>query len=288
MTWERRSGTIGRYYFHSVKVDGKVIKKYIGRTGDPIAEVIAKGDSLNRAEATAAVAEVRSEQAQYRDLERLLIAIFAGVREVHDVTLVACGYRRRKGRLQAVKYRDSKSDRSDQSDEPLTREVFEHLSRRANRGDRDAADRLRQILRDHPEITRELGNVSKHVEQSLIGLIAGDNFVLNESVRLQAQELRSSLLDEATDATLEKLLIDQVVISWLDAEYTRLAAVQSQQFKQDAKFWEQRCERASDRYLTAVKELATLREILVRTAAVLPMSDVADERSQEVESPTTS
>ena len=284
MTWERRSGTTGRYYFHSVKVDGKVVKKYIGRTGDPVAEVIAKGDSLDRAEAAAAVAEVRFEQARYRNLEPLLIAFSAGVQEVNEITLLACGYRIRKGRLQAVMYRDSNPNRSDQDDEPLTRELFDHLARRANRGDRDAADRLRQILRDHPEITRELGNVSKHSEQSLIGLIAGDNFVLSESVRLEVEELRTSLLDEATDATLEKLLIDQVVISWLDAEYTRLAAVQPQQFKQDAKFWEQRHERANDRYLSAMKELATLREILVRTTSAITMSGVADERSQAGES----
>lgn len=282
MTWERRDGTKKRYYFRSQKVAGRVVKTYIGRASDAVVTLLARGDSLSRAEASAAVAQVRSEQAAHRDVERLVENLAYGVREAHRVALLACGYRRSRGRLQAVKYRAT-TPRSGVAPgaEPVTRELVEHLTRRANYGDRQAADRLRQILRANPEIWQEVGDLAKHAERCLIEMIAPGNLVLAESVRLQADRLRKSLLAEATDTALERLLIDDVVVTWMEAEYTRVAALQPQQYKQDARYWAQAHERADGRYKSAISELATLRGLLGRGNAVLPMTETLEEGWQE-------
>jgi hypothetical protein len=283
MTWERREGTRQRYYLRSRKVAGKVLKTYVGRASDAVVTLLARGDSLSRAEASAAVAEVRAEQAAHRDVERLLEDLTNGVREAQRVALLACGYRRTRGKLQAVKYRNTTIPRSDVASgtEPVTRELVDHLARRANYGDRQAADRLRQILRSSPDIWREVGDLAKHAERCLIELIAPGNLVLQESVRLQAEAMRKSLLAEATSTTLERLLIDHVIVGWLDVEYTRVAALQPQQFKQDARVWAQAHERADGRYKSALRELATLRGLLGHGNAVVPMPETLEEGLQE-------
>jgi len=266
MSWEQRKGTKRRYYLQSARVEGRVTKAYVGPAADPIVQVIAKRDALDRAAASAAVEQVRSEQARYRELERLLEVLAGQVQELQEVNLLACGYRWRKGGLQIVKYRDSRSPQSDEDvrEEPLTREQFEHLARRANRGDPQAAHRLQRVIQENPHVWRSIGDLSKDAERCLINLMADGNQVLSESVRLRAEELRISLLGEVIDATLERMLVDHIVICWLDVEYTRMATVQPQQFKQDARFWAKKHDRANKRYLAAIKELGTLREAAAR------------------------
>jgi hypothetical protein len=203
------------------------------------------------------------------------------MQRVQEINLLVSGYRRRNGRLQDVKFRNSKVPRNDRdhADEPLTRELFEHLAHRANRGDRQAADRLRRILRDHPEIWQQIGDLAQHVERYLIDLVAGVNVALAESVRQTTQQMRASLLDEATDTTLEALLIEHVVVCWLELYFARTAANQPQQHKGDARFWQQRQERAHKRYVSAIRELATIRELLGTSPNdVVPMPVLSDEQ----------
>ena len=92
---------------------------------------------------------------------------------------------------------------------------------------------------------REAGDLPRHAERSLIKLITDGNLVLSESVKFQAEQLRQSLRSEAGDEKLERLLIDHVVLCWLELHYVRTAAAQPQQHLCDSRFWEQRFERAS-------------------------------------------
>jgi hypothetical protein len=179
-----------------------------------------------------------------------------------------------------VRYKERTRPRNDQEggEERPTRELFEHLSWQANRGDREAAKRLRRILRANPDIWRSVGDLAEHLERSLIEQIARGNLVLGECVRLKAEEMRAALLAEATDEKLERLLIDELVVSWLEEKYAGMAAIQPQQFKRDARFWEQRYERAKTRYQTAIKELAALRNLVAHVGGIVPKPDVTEGR----------
>jgi hypothetical protein len=167
----------------------------------------------------------------------------------------------------------------------VTRELVDHLARRANYGDGQAADRLRQIIRANPDIWQNVGDLAMHAERCLIEMIARGNVVLEESVRLQVDKLRKSLLAEATSATLERLLIEHVVVSWLEVEFTRVAALQPQQFQQDNRFWSQRHERADARYMSAIRELATVRGLLGHGTAVVPFPEHVDKDGREAAGP---
>ena len=215
MSWENRAGSRRKYYCRSIRVDGRVTREYIGRAADPVVQFIAQGDALGRAAAAAAVADVRAEQTRFRELEPQLRNLADRVQEMEEIYLLTLGYRRSEGGWQPVQYKNKNRPMNNlgDGDERPTRELFQHLSRQANRGDRKAADRLRQILRENPDIWRSIGDLARHAEQSLIDLIARGNLVLGESVRLKVEEMRKSLLAEATDETLEKLLIDEVVVA---------------------------------------------------------------------------
>ena len=88
-----------------------------------------------------------------------------------------------------------------------------------------------------------------------------ENLVLSESLRVKVDDLRNSLRGEADDDA-DRLLVDHIVVAWLEMQYTRMAAIQPQQHIRDARFWDDRYERANARYLAAIRELITVRELL--------------------------
>jgi len=224
---------------------------------------------LSKAESSAAVAEVRSEQDVYRELESGLVTLAARLEEVFEVQVIST--ERDAMRSQPRGQFGSGKDR-----EQPTRELFEHLVKQADRGDEDAADRLRRMLKDNPAIWQEIGDLAKHSEQSLIDLIASGNLLLKESLRLKTEELRESLVGHGADDVLEGLLIDHVVVSWLELQLARMAAIQPQQNKGDARFWQERHDQANDRYMAAIEKLASIRTVLSNSADVVPIS-VADQ-----------
>jgi hypothetical protein len=243
-------------------------------------QVIAQADALTEEESAAAVDQVRSEQERFGELEVIALRpLTKQVCEAVEIHFLMLGYRRTNGGWSPMKHNDPDptESRHDPGNEVLTRELFEHLVRQAERGDRQAAEQLRQVLKDHPEIWGTIGDLSRHVERSLIDLFAGGNFVFSESLRHKAEDVRRSLIAEGADEPLEKLLVDHVVACWLELHLLRMAAIQPQQNKGDARFWEQRQERANKRYTSAIRDLASVREMLGGVAgSVVPMSASRD------------
>ena len=269
MSWEKRSRSNRRYYCRTLRRGGRIRREYVGSEADPVVQIIAKGDVLSRAESAAAVSEVRDEQARFRTLEPVLATLAERVEEAQAVHLVATGWN-------AMNVKTKRKSRAGDDGERPTRELFEHLVKQADRGDEDAADRLRRMLKDNPAIWQEIGDLAKHSEQSLIDLIANGNLLLKESLRLKTAELRTSLIAEATSATLENLLIEHVIVSWLESQLARMAAVQPQENMRDARYWQERYDQANDRYLAAIEKLASIRKLLTGGEDVVPIS-VADQ-----------
>jgi len=148
------------------------------------------------------------------------------------------------------------------TDEQPTKELIQHLIKQSSLGDQRAGERLRQIIRDTPEIWSQVGDLPKHTELSLIDLFSRGGVLLAESIRENVRHLRESLRSEAIDSVLEDLLIDHIVVTYLELNFTRMAAIQPQQYARDSKYWEQRHEKADARYRAAISELAKLRQLL--------------------------
>lgn len=90
MAWERRDGCAGRYYTRSRKVNGRVVREYVG-TG-PVAEFSAAHDADERARRTAEAARARGERERLAREEEPVAALDAAVATLTKAALVLAGY----------------------------------------------------------------------------------------------------------------------------------------------------------------------------------------------------
>jgi hypothetical protein len=89
MGWDR-----GRYYTRSKKVNGQVIREYVG-TGE-IAELVARQDALERQQREAERSACQAERAELEALDAPLNDLDALAELVARAALLAAGYRQHK------------------------------------------------------------------------------------------------------------------------------------------------------------------------------------------------
>ena len=262
MAWEKRARAKPTYYYRSVKTDGRVKKQYIGKSSDPVVQLLAKGDALAKASAKAGTAALRTEQERSQELESWLMILARESRQIHNLYLAAYEPPRRPARetqpMKRVRLRPLPPVDNSIPESP-TREYLQHLAQQANRGSEPAKERLRAALRANTAISRSVGDLAGHVEQTLVNLIAEKDLLLKESLLVQINGLRDSLRTGNPSGPLEGLLIDQIVCTYLELQFTRMASLQRQQHIRDSQFWDRRHERANERYTAAIRDLASIR-----------------------------
>jgi hypothetical protein len=138
------------------------------------------------------------------------------------------------------------------------------LVARARRGDRDALPRLRALLDDRPDALRRYGDLARHALLAWVDLAAGTDLALGEALRRHADALRAELAGSAP-SPLEALLVDRVVVTWVEVSYADAAAARSADATlRQAEFALRRQGLAQRRHLAAVAALATARRLLAR------------------------
>jgi hypothetical protein len=85
MGWDR-----SRYYTRSRKVDGRVVREYVGV--GPIGELAAAEDAMRRAERTEAAAAWQAEKARFAALDAKLAALESLTQIVAEAAILAAGY----------------------------------------------------------------------------------------------------------------------------------------------------------------------------------------------------
>ena len=140
---------------------------------------------------------------------------------------------------------------------------LQELVAEAKRGNPKILPKIRQFLREHPQLGQHFGNLAGQVEAKWIGLLAGKNAVIRESLTRRVNELRLKLGDR--DASpLEKLLVERVVTSWLMTRYFDSAVLLATENipPTQARFLQQQLDRAQKRHIEAVRALAEVRKLL--------------------------
>lgn len=139
------------------------------------------------------------------------------------------------------------------------------LLQRAARGDRAVLPQLREWLDANPAFWQKAGDVAQVAEEAWVGLVAGGNLVNAESVRRKLAGLREELAGPLP-SPLEQLLVQRVVLCWLQASFADASYVHlGQKGCNDLRVYkaaEQRQERAQRRLVAAAKVLATVRKLL--------------------------
>lgn len=149
------------------------------------------------------------------------------------------------------------------------------LLEKASQGDRNVLPELKQAFDDHPELAAQMGDLVWHAQESLLALVAGSCLTVREAIGRQAAALRQRLAATAT-SELEKLLIDRVVISWIEVYHGDIELAQhllkSPRAEPSAQAAQRRLDRAHARYLSAIKALATTHKLLRPTLSPLELA----------------
>ena len=90
MGWERRRN--GAYYYRARKVNGRVVKEYVG--AGPLAQALAAQDARTRAERRATSEVRRTERARLAGVDAAVDASHEAVETLLRASLVLAGFHR--------------------------------------------------------------------------------------------------------------------------------------------------------------------------------------------------
>lgn len=145
------------------------------------------------------------------------------------------------------------------------RENMFEVIQRAQAGDATALPALHDILDRVPRIRELLGSdIDKTVEHFISKSLSGEkNLAFPEGVKRKLKALREELEGPSPSAT-ERLLVDRVVACWLqvqeaDLRYSQLGDCSFAK----AAFHLKRQDHAHQRFLSAMKTLATVRKLAI-------------------------
>jgi hypothetical protein len=92
MAWEARGSR--RYYTRSKRVNGRVVREYVGAAGSPAVELAAAADGLRRLGREAAARERHAERERHRDAEAPLLALCVRTDVLTRAALLSAGFHR--------------------------------------------------------------------------------------------------------------------------------------------------------------------------------------------------
>jgi hypothetical protein len=245
----------GKYYYRNVRIGKRVRSEYVG-SGET-AELIAQLDqhditlrALERFEKKLALVIFRQHAAPPPALDAYSAAVRGTVADV----LGRLGFHRHK--------RQWRRKRMDQiAVESVARQAADlFFKKKPNASDLKA---YRQLLNEHTALARTFGDLSVAADKLLL-MIFKDHATMRIGAELRIDQLRVGLgYDEAT--TLEQLLIDDIVLCWID--YYRMEISYAQNTKEtfaltSMEQWEQVLASKQRRYHRAIESLARVRRLL--------------------------
>jgi hypothetical protein len=152
-----------------------------------------------------------------------------------------------------------------QPDQPKTYPPdLKTILERGQAGDLTVLPELKKAFDENPELSAMFGDLVLHAEQALLSLAAGNSLTAREAIARQVSELRNRLLATAA-SELEKLLVDRIVITWIEVYHGDMDFanhVDRQPATAATRAATKRLDRAHQRFLTAIKCLATVQKLL--------------------------
>jgi len=146
---------------------------------------------------------------------------------------------------------------------------IEKIIQRARKGDKKALPAISEWMEKTPTIVERMGNMAVQAELSWLDATVGDDLYAKEAVKRKMAAMRV-VLSGACPSPLEELLVERIVLCWLQVQYADTIYAQNMG-KLDRKWSElhqRRQERYQARYLAAIKALAVVRRLQLPTLQV--------------------
>jgi len=139
----------------------------------------------------------------------------------------------------------------------------------ARRGIKKVLPILRRALDEHPELWEHVGNLALQTQENWLRLVAGKDLLLAEAMRRHLDAMRSELAG-TKPSPLDRLLIDRILATnvqamYFDAMETTDPTAENMRV---ARYRMDRREQAHKQFLSAVKMLATVRNLVARTNVI--------------------
>ena len=158
--------------------------------------------------------------------------------------------------------------------QPLSEEVKD-LLKRANKGDESLVPQVKALLDQLPELVAECGDLVKEAQQILLEWATGSALTSREAISRHVEQYRERLAATAS-SELEKILVDRVVISYLEVYTADVRFCQragpGQEASAAAQAAQKIIDRAHQRYLSAIRCLATVQRLLRPSHAPLAIA----------------
>jgi hypothetical protein len=147
------------------------------------------------------------------------------------------------------------------------------LLERAQGGDASALGPLRAAI-EREGLWKKLGDLSWHVEESLLREVASSNILLHEALRCHLARLREELAPESA-TPLERLLASRVALCWAMSHLADTEALAKDQGAgAQGPHAQRRQDAAHRRLLTAARQLAWATKLLRRAPSPFQVSAV--------------
>jgi hypothetical protein len=155
-----------------------------------------------------------------------------------------------------------------QATEPTTMRL-EAVLDLARSGRKEILPMLRQVLDKHPELWQHFGNLALQTQESWLLLISGKDLYLAESLRLHLDTMRKEMAGPSP-SPLDRLLVDRILAChvqslYFDAMETTDPTAENMRV---ARYRMARRDQAHRHFLSAVKMLATVRNLVARTNVI--------------------
>src|SRR5262245_46683632 len=109
-------------------------------------------------------------------------------------------------------------EEQDQAPAPEVLSELQGIVAKAKSGDETVLPRLRELLDAHPRIWQTYGDLGTQAEMSWVAMIAGKNMHLRECLLRKIAAMKDDLA-AASASPLEKLVIQRVVVCWLQLQH---------------------------------------------------------------------
>jgi len=267
VAWEIRKNGCRYFYLSERQPDGNVRRRYLGYG------LRAEVESIRLERRKAQREELLREKKKTAELEGLTTHCVRKATTVLEAHLFAekfhnpehRGWRRRN---EMIRPADTEQQDTRETTDALAKDTselnLEELVSLARHGDRDAAYRIRNILSQHPNLFGPLGQLSSKVQAKWIREITGQDLFEKEMVLHATAELRQSLIAESNGTTLERLLVEQVVTTFLQLNYHEQREANAP--ASDLRISEHRLKKIESAFKRHLKSL----EALTTTKALLP------------------
>jgi hypothetical protein len=159
-----------------------------------------------------------------------------------------------------------------QTKAPTADGQLKEMVQRAQEGDRAVLPALREFLDTHTEVWHEAGDLARQAELAWLGMIAGKDLLLHESLERKLREMKAEL-EGPVPSPLERLIVARIGACWL-ALYHAEAVMPRMQGATPAQHVaaQKRVNLCQQRYLQSIKALATIRKLLRPALAPLEIA----------------